>query len=47
MFPQPLINRFLMDDVILAKRLDLLPLVVNVFIGFNFLSLGLNVIQVS
>jgi ATP-binding cassette, subfamily B, bacterial MsbA len=37
-FPQPLIGRFLIDDVIMEKRLDLLILVVVVSIGFAALN---------
>ncbi len=44
-FPQPLINRFLIDDVMLAKRLDLLPLALILMGGVKLLSMGAGVMQ--
>jgi subfamily B ATP-binding cassette protein MsbA len=44
-FPAPLINRFLVDDVMLAKRLDLLPLAVLLIGGVKLLSMGANALQ--
>ena len=44
-FPQPLINRFLVDDVILNERLDLLPLAVILLIAVKGVSLGLSLFQ--
>jgi ABC-type multidrug transport system fused ATPase/permease subunit len=44
-FPAPLIQRFLIDDVILAKRLDLLPWAILLFIGIWVLTKGANLMQ--
>ena len=44
-FPQPLIYRYLVDDVLLAKRLDLLPLTILFFGGVKLLSMGAGVVQ--
>jgi ABC-type multidrug transport system fused ATPase/permease subunit len=44
-FPQPLVNRFLVDDVILKQQLDLLPLAVLLLIGINALSLLVGLLQ--
>jgi len=41
-FPQPLVYRFLVDDVILVKRLDLLPWAILIFGGIRVLVLGVN-----
>lgn len=45
LFPGPLINRFLIDDVILAHRFDLLPLAIFFFIGLKMLTSGTNMIK--
>jgi ABC-type multidrug transport system fused ATPase/permease subunit len=37
-FPQPLISRFLIDDVILEKKLGLLPVVVLLMVGLSVLG---------
>ena len=42
---QPLINKFLVDDVLLAKNLELLPLAVVLFAGVKLLSLASNAFQ--
>jgi len=44
-FPQPLIYRFLIDDVLLAKRLDLLPLAIILLGGVKLLSTGAGIVQ--
>ena len=44
-FPQPLILRYLIDDVILLKDLSQLPLVVILFAGFKALSMGFDTLQ--
>lgn len=44
-FPQPLINRFLIDDVITARRLDLLPLAILLIGGVKLLSMGAGTFQ--
>ncbi len=38
-FPQPLVYRFLVDDVMLARRLDLLPLAILLMGGIKILSM--------
>jgi len=45
LFPGPLINRFLIDDVILARRIDLLPLAIFLYIGLKVLTSSTNVMQ--
>ena len=44
-FPAPLINRFLVDDVMLAKRLDLLPLAILLVGGVKLLTMGAGALQ--
>lgn len=44
-FPQPLVYRFLVDDVILQKRLDLLPWVILLYGGIKVLILGVNFLR--
>lgn len=44
-FPQPLIYRYLVDDVILARQLELLPWAVFMFVGIKFLALGTELLQ--
>jgi len=44
-FPQPLLNRYLIDNVILARRLDLLPLVLLGMGGIKIFSMGAGVMQ--
>jgi ABC-type bacteriocin/lantibiotic exporter with double-glycine peptidase domain len=44
-FPYPLINRFLIDDVILAHRLDLLPLAILLFGGLKIAGMGTGFLQ--
>jgi ABC-type bacteriocin/lantibiotic exporter with double-glycine peptidase domain len=44
-FPQPLINRFLIDDVILARRLDLLPPAILLIAGTRLLTMGAGAVQ--
>jgi ATP-binding cassette, subfamily B, bacterial MsbA len=44
-FPVPLIYRYLIDNVILAKRLDLFPVALLVYIGIQALSMGLSTIE--
>ena len=39
-FPQPLLYRFLVDDVMLARRLDLLPLVIVLLAAANLTSVA-------
>jgi len=44
-FPQPLISRYLVDNVILARRLDLLPGVILLLGGIKILSVGAGALQ--
>ena len=44
-FPQPLIYRYLVDDVMLAKRLDLLPWAILLMGGIKILSMGAGTMQ--
>ena len=44
-FPQPLVYRFLVDDVIIDARLDLLSLAIILFVGIKVASLGVEMIQ--
>ena len=44
-FPQPLIYRFLIDNVLLARRLDLLPWVILLLAGVKLLSMGAGIVQ--
>ncbi len=44
-FPQPLVYRFLVDDVMLAQRLNLLPLALILLGGIKVLSMGAGVLQ--
>lgn len=44
-FPQPLANRFLVDDVIIAHRLDLLPLAILLIAGLKILGIGSGFLQ--
>jgi ABC-type multidrug transport system fused ATPase/permease subunit len=44
-FPAPLINRFLVDEVMLAKRLDLLPLAILMIGGVKLVSMGADTFQ--
>lgn len=44
-FPQPLINRFLVDDVILAKKMELLPWAILLLVGFKIISMGAGMVQ--
>jgi ABC-type multidrug transport system fused ATPase/permease subunit len=44
-FPQPLINRFLVDDVVLARQLDLLPLTILLIGGVKLLSMAAGAMQ--
>ncbi|MFZ5882123.1 MAG: ABC transporter ATP-binding protein [Chloroflexota bacterium] len=44
-FPQPLINRFLIDDVMLARRMDLLPLAILLIGGVKVLAMGAGALQ--
>ena len=44
-FPQPMIYRFLVDDVILAQQLDLLPIAVLLMAGIRIISMGVSVLQ--
>jgi len=44
-FPQPLINRYLIDDVILARRLSLLPGVVLLLIGIKVAGMLTGLLQ--
>ncbi len=41
----PLVNRFLVDDVILARQLQLLPWAVLLLAGFRLLGIGANFLQ--
>lgn len=45
LFPQPLVYRFLIDDVVLARRLDLLPLAVLLLGGIKVASMGANALE--
>ncbi len=44
-FPSPLINRFLIDDVILARRLEWLPLAVVLLAGVQLLTMAFGSLQ--
>ena len=44
-FPLPLINRFLVDDVILARRMDQLPWAILLLGGFKLLDMGIEMLQ--
>lgn len=44
-FPQPLINRFLVDDVILAQQMDLLPWAILLIGGLRIISMGADLLQ--
>jgi ABC-type multidrug transport system fused ATPase/permease subunit len=44
-FPAPLIYRFLVDEVMLAKRLDLLPLAILLLGGIKLLTMGATALQ--
>jgi ABC-type bacteriocin/lantibiotic exporter with double-glycine peptidase domain len=44
-FPMPLINRFLVDDVILARRLDLLWLAVSLMVGAKVFSMAAGALE--
>jgi len=44
-FPGPLINRFLIDNVILARRMDLLAWTVLALVGLKLLSYGVGMAQ--
>jgi ABC-type multidrug transport system fused ATPase/permease subunit len=44
-FPQPLISRYLVDNVILARRLDLLPVVILLLGGVKILTVGAGALQ--
>lgn len=44
-FPIPLVNRFLVDDVILNTRLDLLPLAIILMVGIKAIDLGVSLVQ--
>ena len=44
-FPQPLIYRFLIDNVLTARRLDLLPLAILLYAGVKLLSMGAGTVQ--
>ena len=44
-FPQPLIYRYLVDDVILARQMDLLPWAVLMFVGIKIFALGTELLQ--
>jgi len=44
-FPQPMIYRFLVDDVILARQLDLLPIAVLLMAGIRIISMAAEVLQ--
>lgn len=44
-FPQPLVYRFLVDDVILARRLDLLSWALLLVIGIKLLDIGAGLLQ--
>lgn len=44
-FPQPLVYRYLVDDVILAQRLDLLPWAILLYAGLRLLIMGASFFQ--
>ena len=44
-FPQPLINRFLIDDVMLSRRLNLLPLAILLLGGTKLISMVAGAMQ--
>ena len=44
-FPQPLINRYLIDNVILAQRIDLLPWALLILGGFYIISKGTGILK--
>jgi ABC-type multidrug transport system fused ATPase/permease subunit len=44
-FPQPLLSRYLVDNVILARRLDLLPLILILMGAVKLFSMGAGVMQ--
>jgi len=44
-FPQPLITRFFVDEVILNKRLDLLTLAIILLVGIKAINLGVSLLQ--
>ena len=44
-FPLPLVNRFLVDDVILNSRLDLLPPAILLMVGIKAIDLGVGLIK--
>jgi len=44
-FPLPLVYRFLVDSVILEKRLDLLPWAILIYGGIKILILGINFLR--
>ncbi|NQT29979.1 MAG: ABC transporter ATP-binding protein [Candidatus Saganbacteria bacterium] len=44
-YPQPLIQRFFIDNVILARQMKLLPIVIIVFLTIQILSKGSNIFQ--
>jgi ABC-type multidrug transport system fused ATPase/permease subunit len=44
-FPQPLLNRFLIDDVILARQLNLLAMVVLLIVGVKVLGMLTSTLQ--
>jgi ATP-binding cassette subfamily B protein len=44
-FPQPLINRFLIDDVILGRQLELLAVVVMLLVGIKVLGMLTGTLQ--
>jgi ABC-type bacteriocin/lantibiotic exporter with double-glycine peptidase domain len=44
-FPLPLVNRFLVDDVILNARIDLLPLAILLMVGIKAIELGVGLVK--
>ncbi|MDX9993332.1 MAG: ABC transporter ATP-binding protein [Anaerolineales bacterium] len=44
-FPQPLLQRFLVDDVLLARRMDLLPLAIVLMGAIKVFSMGAGAVQ--
>jgi ATP-binding cassette, subfamily B, bacterial MsbA len=44
-FPQPFIYRFLVDDVILDRQLNLLPWAVFLYVGIKILAMGTELLQ--
>ena len=44
-FPQPLENRFLVDDIIITTRLDLLPLAILLMLGIKAIDLGVRLFK--